>query len=381
MSIVGARSSSVKPAPLKPSVSLAFSPSSTTVEVSFTTPFSKLPITSYTVTSNPGGITASGASSPITVTGLTPGVPYVFTVKASHSYATSQESDNSETVTPVILSVVDVFSRTSSGSLGTSSDGKTTWTNVRGTWEADGSSATSSNTPSNRSVATVTVGGTTVTNLQVDTGTSGGVGLAFWVTDANSYYALYPSYSSSSTSSSSCSTPAVNSGQNNYSGFCANGSSFSRPLWECFGPNFGQYASCEGTNCCYGFGSGWTPGSLMGNNWYTNGTKTTVTVTTTYNSTVNLEKVESGTLTSLVSNNYSSNTSGYSKAQSIAISTSGNTISYSMYSSTNKGGSTLVSASTTPASPVKAANFGVFKGVSSADQGSTLDNFSVEVSS
>ena len=37
-------------------------------------------ITSYTVTSSPGNITASGASSPITVTGLTNGTSYTFTV-------------------------------------------------------------------------------------------------------------------------------------------------------------------------------------------------------------------------------------------------------------------------------------------------------------
>ena len=44
-----------------------------------------LPITSYTVTSIPGGKTATGTSSPITVTGLTQQTPYTFTVRATNA--------------------------------------------------------------------------------------------------------------------------------------------------------------------------------------------------------------------------------------------------------------------------------------------------------
>lgn len=42
------------------------------------------PIVSYTVTSSPGGITATGPSCPILVTGLTEGIPYTFTVTATN---------------------------------------------------------------------------------------------------------------------------------------------------------------------------------------------------------------------------------------------------------------------------------------------------------
>lgn len=42
-------------------------------------------ITSYTVTCEPGGITASGSASPITVTGLTPGRAYTCSVTATNS--------------------------------------------------------------------------------------------------------------------------------------------------------------------------------------------------------------------------------------------------------------------------------------------------------
>src|SRR6202012_1344155 len=64
-------------------------------------------VTSYTVTatdnttSGNGGQTASAASSPITVVGLTNGDSYVFTVVANGSTANSVASTASNAVTPV----------------------------------------------------------------------------------------------------------------------------------------------------------------------------------------------------------------------------------------------------------------------------------------
>ena len=60
-------------------------------------------ITGYTVTSSPGGLTGTGSSSPITVTGLTNGTAYTFTVTATNSVGTSSSSSASNSVTPATV--------------------------------------------------------------------------------------------------------------------------------------------------------------------------------------------------------------------------------------------------------------------------------------
>ncbi len=71
-------------------------------EVSFEAPADTggSPITRYTVTSTPPGITGEGDASPIVVTGLENGTQYTFTVRARNEVAEGPESAASNPVTP-----------------------------------------------------------------------------------------------------------------------------------------------------------------------------------------------------------------------------------------------------------------------------------------
>jgi hypothetical protein len=93
----------------------------TTASVAFTpsTYVGKGSIT-YTATSSPGSITATG-SSPITVTGLTTGTAYTFTVKGTTNYGvTSAVSSASNSVTPVVPTSFDsIATFTANGTVST----------------------------------------------------------------------------------------------------------------------------------------------------------------------------------------------------------------------------------------------------------------------
>jgi RHS repeat-associated protein len=76
-----------------------------TATVSFGPPGSNggAAITSYTATSNPGGLIASGPASPLVVAGLTDGTAYTFTVTATNSVGTGPASAASKSVTPATV--------------------------------------------------------------------------------------------------------------------------------------------------------------------------------------------------------------------------------------------------------------------------------------
>ncbi|MCM3702122.1 S-layer homology domain-containing protein [Paenibacillus macerans] len=70
--------------------------------ISFTPPAEQggSPITGYEVTAMPGNITVTGTASPLTITGLTNGTNYTFTVKAINGVGNSGSSASSNAVTP-----------------------------------------------------------------------------------------------------------------------------------------------------------------------------------------------------------------------------------------------------------------------------------------
>lgn len=76
-------------------------------------------ISAYYAVSNPGQITGSAASSPISVTGLTNGTPYTFTVWALNTYGPGPYSAASGSVTPLAATIAFGGGRIAGNSINT----------------------------------------------------------------------------------------------------------------------------------------------------------------------------------------------------------------------------------------------------------------------
>ena len=73
------------------------------------------PITLYTVTSDPSGVTTTTASTSVTVTGLTQNTAYTFTVTATNAAGTSASSEPSPSVITKLTNIWDAPSTTGWG--------------------------------------------------------------------------------------------------------------------------------------------------------------------------------------------------------------------------------------------------------------------------
>jgi len=102
--------------------------------------------------------------------------------------------------------ITDLFNRAnSSGSLGTSLSGQA-WTNLRGVWNIVSNKAQSSSGGSNYPMATIDLATTQNANATASI-TGAGAGIAFWVTDTNSWWVAATDYSLSNYSvNTGCST-------------------------------------------------------------------------------------------------------------------------------------------------------------------------------
>jgi hypothetical protein len=86
--------------------------------------------TSYTVLSSPGSITATGISSPISISGLTDLTAYTFQVKASNSVGDSLYSAASNSVTPTSPSFESIAT-----AVGTGASGVISFTSIPSTYK------------------------------------------------------------------------------------------------------------------------------------------------------------------------------------------------------------------------------------------------------
>lgn len=87
--------------PAAPTIGTATAVGAYGVSVTFTPSTSNngSTITSYTLVSNPAGFTASGSSSPLTISGLTPSTTYTFTVYATNAIGNGPASSASNSIT------------------------------------------------------------------------------------------------------------------------------------------------------------------------------------------------------------------------------------------------------------------------------------------
>jgi hypothetical protein len=88
--------------PSTPTIGTATATGGTTATVTFTPTSATNVDANYTALSSPGSITATGTSSPITVTGLTEGTAYTFQVRANNPGGSSAYSAASNSVTPSV---------------------------------------------------------------------------------------------------------------------------------------------------------------------------------------------------------------------------------------------------------------------------------------
>lgn len=85
--------------------------------------------------------------------------------------------------------ILDDFNRADASSLGTVSNGVTSWTTVSGSWGVVSNQAKSTTSPSSYPLAQVTSPlQSSDYELRIDTPSGHGQGLAFWITDANNFW-------------------------------------------------------------------------------------------------------------------------------------------------------------------------------------------------
>jgi hypothetical protein len=284
--------------------------------------------------------------------------------------------------------ITDNFNR-ANGSLGTTNTGQT-WSATRGSWSISSNQATSSDSASTYPMATVDINAQNVV-VSADI-TDGGPGLAFWVTDANSWWASSVNYRNVYTSSGYYSGTTYPGTVAYYSGSlvatgceygCFTGISCvdcdtlqpngSPLIYSCTGP--GGNGSSGGGNC----GTYFPPTS--GGCGPISGTANCNFIDTsyyTYYTELKLYKNVSGTISTVATQQLNSNTSGYSEVNSVKVQTSNDSITVSGYSNTGLTSQLGSSLTNTPSSPTKGTKAGIIKTPSEANSGSLLDNFSVQ---
>lgn len=310
----------------------------------------------------------------------------------------------------VITSLIDNFNRTTSGSLGTPSGGGT-WIATKGTWNANGTQATSADAASTYPIASAEMNKKDVT-INLDVSTSGGAGISFWITDAQNWWGLFPytntvtSYFSSCNSYSqgtACTAYTQGTGCNGWtSTSVCNGwtSTSSCNSWtsssSCNGYAAGYnifyqvyYQYCTGWSGGGSTCNGWTGGSAC-NSWVPGSSCNSWTYTqscSTYSYTSNCNSYSQGTSTSAgtktlrliksVSNVITTvvDQTIASLPASLKLITSGTSITGRAYS--GAGQTTQIGTDLTSVQTAGGTKHGIILAPGGYTQGTTVDNISI----
>lgn len=112
--------------------------------------------------------------------------------------------------------IFDNFNRTTSGSLGTATTGQT-WVASRGVWFANGTLAQSTDAAATSPIATIPFASAATISADIN---GGGVGLSYWLTDANNWWASVPNYLQNTNIVNVCNATPVTNASNPPSGSC-----------------------------------------------------------------------------------------------------------------------------------------------------------------
>jgi len=331
--------------------------------------------------------------------------------------------------------IQDLFTRTTTVSLGNATSGQT-WINTRGTWFANGSAAQSDDAASTYPLSSIVF--KQDATLKADT--TGGVGLAFWVTDSSNWWGAVPFYSSvSNTTTVSCSAGygtysstgvfggcgyTTNPGTSTCNGNCLPG----QLLSSCCNPGAAVPTTVYTTTCTCSTGVTYNPTTgcpatyitappqicqALGGTYnfvggtcnlpavtptcsttstttyscctsytttattYTGYTSSTSSTVTTYSTSIRVISSVSGSVVTDSTTSLTSNTSSYTNLASMEVATSSGSITAKGYSATGQVTQLGSTVSRSPSSPIRGSSVGIIKAPTDANQGSTLDNYSV----
>lgn len=323
-------------------------------------------------------------------------------------------------------SITDDFNRTDASSLGTTSNGVTSWTATSGSWGITSNQATTSTAASSYPVATVTSAlGVSDYELRIDVPSGAGQGLAFWVTDADNWWGVvtdlvttnnYSCPAGGTLAGSTCNVTSTYAAYSNTSNCGISGSSSYTyaalantgytPLYSgCGGsPCAGSGTQCinhtcystytyytcnagdgdpSGTTCTHTYStcsSGGSDACMTCTSYSCNSGDTLSGSTCTHSSSYSATNTPSYTYFTRVVNKVSgtvSTVSSYSHTsavRSLKVVTSNSSVTVSAYSAAAQSG--LLNSNTYAAtSPATTATAGMLVSPASSSQGAVLDNF------